>query len=39
MLVGFGGGSYGFDLWHSRRTEDIGLASGLGEQVALIVDG
>ena len=39
MLVGFEGGSYGFDLWHSRRTEDIELASELGEQVALIVDG
>ena len=39
MLVGFEGEGYGFDLWHSRGTEDTGLASELGGQVASIVDG
>ena len=39
VLVGFEEEGYGFDLWHSRGTEDIGLASELGGQVASIVDG
>lgn len=38
MLVGFGG-SCGFDLLHSRRTEDTGLVAGLDERVALTVGG